>query len=86
MLKLAGHTNAILDEGMGGRLKTKHGQLVPLRKRLNPHQAAKRQMKITARRTVAEAIITSQNRIAGVLNHFFTRNLLGRLRWVFTGK
>lgn len=90
MLKPTGSANAILTEGMGGRLKTRNGgitpllsrrskrtghQLVPLKNRKNAHQLAKRTVKIAARRTVAEQLVMAQRALAFEL---YRRTLRGR--------
>lgn len=81
MLKLNGSTTAILTEGMGGRLKTKGGQLAPLTDRINAYQMAKRQVKIAARRTVAEQIIRSQQQFAqAVAFELYRRTWTGRYK------
>jgi hypothetical protein len=61
-------------------------RLKKLNKRMNTHQQQKRQVKIQARSTVAEAIIASQRQFGGVLQHFFTRGFWGRLNWLLTGR
>ena len=76
MLELTGSANAILTEGMGGRLKTRNGQLTPLKHRMNKHQMAKRAGKIIARRTVAEQLVMAQRALAFEL---YRRTFRGRL-------
>lgn len=55
------YTETLLTEGMGGRLKTKNGQLVPLARRMNRHQQDVRVDKIRARRTVAAQLLGRMN-------------------------
>lgn len=76
MLKLTGAANAILIEGMGGRLKTRNGGLRPLKHRINAHQMAKRRVRIAARRTVAEQLVLAQRALAFEL---YRRTFRGRL-------
>lgn len=90
MIKLNGSALAIATEGMGGRLKTKGGQLVPLKKRMNPVQLEKRVEKITARRTVAERLVRQQEQfMLGVfrsLQGYFGRGFFGRMKWLLVGR
>lgn len=85
-----GSTIAILTEGMGGRLRTKNGQLVPLKDRLSKFQLAKRTEKVEARRTVAELLEKRQKAfMAGVamsLAAYFNRGFFGRMKWVLVGR
>jgi hypothetical protein len=67
-------------------MKTNEEQLIPLKRRLNAHQQEKRVQKITARRTVAEAIIRDQRLFRLVMSNFFTRGFGGRLKWLVTGR
>lgn len=62
------------------------GQLRPLAERLSQAQLDNRQVKIWARRTVAEKIYARHNQFALVLQNFFSRGILGRAKWLFAGK
>lgn len=77
-------------EGMGGRLKTRHGQLVSLKKRLSKFQLSKREEKMTARRTIAEQLQKQQNLfmvgVAKSLAHYFNRGFFGRMKYLAVGK
>ena len=86
MQKVTGTTRTLLTEGMGGRMKRRGGQLVSLKKRITPQAQKKRTTRIATRRTVAEQIIGSQNRMAAVLNHFFSRGFFGRVKWLAMGR
>jgi hypothetical protein len=80
MLKLSGATQTLLTEGMGGRLKTRNGQLVPLKHRMNKHQMAKRKVRIAARNTIAEQLIQMQQQfMVNVARELFRRTLKGKL-------
>ena len=90
MLKLSGSTETLLTEGMGGRLKTKGGQLVPLKQRMNRTEVVKRVAKMAARRTVADQLLTQQQAFMGgivaALNGHFNRGFFGRLKWLTIGR
>lgn len=90
MMKLSGPTTAILTDGMGGRLRHKHGQLVALKDRLTPQQQAKRTARVQARRTVADVLTNQQNAfmlgVVKALNRYFNRGFWGRTKWLLAGK
>ena len=90
MKKYSGHTQTLLTEGMGGRLKTRNGQLIPLENRINPHQMIKRQIKLAARRTVADHLLRQQARfmqtISTLLYNHISRGFFGRFKWLFLGR
>lgn len=83
MLKHTGATIALLTEGMGGRLKTKHGQLVPLTQRRTKAQLKKRQEKRMARRTVAEQLVSRQDQFFRlVAAELYRRTFWGRVQTI----
>ena len=90
MHKLTGATAAILTEGMGGRMKTKGGQLAPLKGRLTPHQQARRTEKRAARQEIAARLVKRQETFMGgvvkTLEGFFARSFWGRMKWLLVGK
>lgn len=102
MRKLSGATQTLLTEGMGGRLKTKggqlvpfthrvkRGQLVPLKQRLNHTEIRKRVEKMSARRTVAERLLAQQQAfmigVTQALQGHFNRGFFGRMKYLFAGK
>jgi hypothetical protein len=64
-------------------MANKTGQTLPLKDRLNAYQQGKRQLKIQARRTVAEALGRGLNGVAyQVLHHQKRQTLHVRLLWV----
>jgi hypothetical protein len=64
--------------------KTRNGQLVPLKKRMNTHQQAKRRIKIHARRTIAEQLLANQQQFAqAVALQFYRRTLRGRFHMAY---
>jgi hypothetical protein len=89
-MKLNGSTTTLLTEGMGGRLKRKGGQLVPLKQRLNNTELKKRVEKMAARRTVAEQLFRQQENfmmgIVQALNGYFNRGFFGRWKMLLAGK
>lgn len=88
---LKGSTIAILTEGMGGRLKTKGGQLVPLKQRLGRRKMEKRETKVIARQTVAEQLRREQRQfMLGMAkafhDAFFGRSFFGRMKLMLVGR
>lgn len=84
MLKLSGSTIAILEEGMGGRMKTKNGQLRPLKARTSKNEQRKRALKIAARRTVAEQLVQMQQGFAAAVGReLYRRTLRGRIHFAY---
>lgn len=73
-------------EGMGGRLKRRGGQLVPLKDRINEYQFARRDIKIQQRRTVATFLIRQNAQMAMAIHHLFSRGFFGRWKWIVTGR
>jgi hypothetical protein len=53
MFKLSGATQTLLTEGMGGRLKTSNGGLVPFRHRVKRHKTRNGQLTTLAERKSA---------------------------------
>lgn len=76
----------LLTEGMGGRLKRRNGQLVPLKQRISEWNYAKRAQRIQARSTLAAMLVGRQNQMALVLNNYFSRGFLGRLKFLVVGR
>lgn len=62
------------------------GQLRPLNERFSQAALGKRDVKIWARRTVADKILASQSMMARTLGSFFKRGFFGRLKWLFIGR
>lgn len=79
-----------LAEGFGGRLKTKGGQVVPLKDRLTHFQMEKRAEKIVARRTAHEQLRSEQRQfmlgVAKAFNSHFNRGFFGRFKHLLFGK
>lgn len=67
-------------------MKTKNGQLAPLKDRINAYQQAKRGVRIQARRTVAEYLIRQNQQMAMAMNYMFNRTIWGRFKYLLTGR
>lgn len=68
------------------RQRNSRGGLLPLTQRLSQTALDNRDVKIWARRTLAEKIIAKQNMFGMVLQNFFSRGILGRFKWLAFGK
>lgn len=83
---VSNRTRTLITEGMGGRMKRNGGNLVPLKERISKYRMAKRNIRIAARRTVAEQLIARHNMIAIAMQNLLGRSFFGRLKWVATGR
>ncbi len=64
------------------------GQLQPLSERLTPHNAARREVKIAARRYVADTLGRQSAMAQGTANvamSVLTRGFFGRIKWLLFG-
>ncbi len=62
------------------------GQLLPINERLNAHQQEKREVKIWARRTIAEKLAMQQQLQGMTVMSFFTMTFIQKMLWVFLGR
>ena len=65
------------------------GQLEPLTHRLNPHQQARRDIRIEARKTIAQQLSREHaitRGIAATTLSVLRRGLWGRLKWLLFGR
>jgi hypothetical protein len=61
-------------------------QLKPLNQRMTAADLQIRAARMQARRTVAERLAYAQSMWGAILNSFFTRGFLGRMKWLITGR
>jgi hypothetical protein len=72
------YTETLLTEGMGGRMKRRGGQLVPLKQRMSEKNFTKRTARIAARRTVAAQLVGQMNLLRQEVRAFASMGMVQR--------